>query len=75
MDTRICDAICSTVGQDDDLWIIGDFAFTGEMARPGIEARFASLPGRKHLVVGNHDLKWILDLPWDGVHDIVTVKV
>jgi calcineurin-like phosphoesterase family protein len=74
MDGRICEAICSTVGLDDDLWIIGDFAFANATARPAIQQRFASLPGRKHLVVGNHDLKWILDLPWDSVHDIVTVK-
>ena len=47
MDSRICDAICSTVDPDDDLWIIGDFAFAKETARGAIQARFASLPGRK----------------------------
>ncbi len=74
MDGRICDAICSTVRPDDDLWIIGDFAFANATSRPSIQERFASLPGRKHLVAGNHDLKWIRDLPWDSVHDIVSVK-
>ena len=74
MDSHICDAICRKVLPDDDLWIIGDFAFAKEISRAAIQARFASLPGRKHLVVGNHDLKWIRDLPWHSVHDILTVK-
>lgn len=74
MDSHICQMLSSTVGPDDDLWIIGDFAFAKEMDRSGIALRFQSLPGRKHLVVGNHDRPWIRELPWASVHDIVTVQ-
>ena len=44
-----------TVGEDDDIWVLGDVAL-GRIAEtlPPI----ASLPGRKHLVPGNHDRCW-----------------
>jgi len=74
MDSRICDTICSMVGTDDDLWILGDFAFAKGASRDRITARFLSLPGRKHLVLGNHDLPWVTELPWHSVQDIVTVQ-
>lgn len=74
MDSRICDTICNRVNRDDDLWIIGDFAFASTEARSKIEARFQALPGRKHLVVGNHDRKWSRALPWGSVQDIATVR-
>ncbi|WJS84397.1 hypothetical protein [Paracoccus sp. TOH] len=59
-------ARAGVVGAEDDLWIVGDFAAceteAGRMAAP---AAFAALPGRKHLVRGNHDPDWLVrTLPW-----------
>lgn len=44
-----------TVGDDDEIWVLGDVAM-GRIAEtlPTI----GSLPGRKHLVPGNHDRCW-----------------
>jgi calcineurin-like phosphoesterase family protein len=42
----------SKVGKDDDLWILGDFAFA-DLDR--IKWILSELNGRKHLIVGNHD--------------------
>jgi calcineurin-like phosphoesterase family protein len=74
MDSRICDAICSTVGPDDDLWVVGDFAFARVEDREKIARRFAGLPGRKHLVLGNHDKAWVRALPWASQHEIAIVQ-
>ena len=40
------------VGDDDDVWIVGDFACGGD--KPS-EYYLRQLKGRKHLIVGNHD--------------------
>ena len=46
------------VADDDDVYVVGDFAY-----RCGSSVRdlARSLKGRKHLVVGNHDFKWMRD--------------
>lgn len=48
------------VTDDDDVYILGDFAFrcTGSVAKIA-----KALKGRKHLVVGNHDSKWMRSEP------------
>lgn len=43
------------VGADDDIWVVGDFAL-GRW-REAL-AQISGLPGRKHLVTGNHDRCW-----------------
>ena len=73
MDSHLCNEICTRVGLDDDLWIVGDFAFGADSDRDRVAERFHSLPGRKHLVIGNHDKAWIRDLPWESVRDIAYV--
>ena len=46
-----------TVGDNDDVYHVGDFAFCG----PDVAERIACrLKGRKHLIIGNHDHKRIL---------------
>ena len=42
----------STVGKNDLVWILGDLHMSGY--RPALE-RMAALPGRKRIVLGNHD--------------------
>jgi calcineurin-like phosphoesterase family protein len=48
----------AVVGHDDDTWILGDLAW------PGGEQYFHQLNGRKHLIIGNHDHRSVLILPW-----------
>lgn len=47
-----------TVGRDDEVWFLGDFCFKG------YESLFENLNGRKHLIIGNHDPRSTLILPW-----------
>ncbi len=67
MDDAIVGNIAAAVAPDDDLWIVGDFGFGETAQQPGyLEAIFERLPGRKHLVIGNHDGKRVLKLPWES---------
>lgn len=51
MDAAILARLVERVGRQDNLWIVGDFAIP-DLA----ERNFEAVPGRKHLVHGNHDL-------------------
>jgi calcineurin-like phosphoesterase family protein len=42
-----------TVGPDDDVWHLGDFAI--RQRPPAVEELLARLIGRKHLIAGNND--------------------
>lgn len=57
---------------DDDLWVLGDFAACQtDTGRQVARSAFAALPGRKHLIRGNHDPDWLIEtLPWASVHDL-----
>ncbi|ARC37700.1 metallophosphoesterase [Paracoccus yeei] len=57
---------------NDDLWILGDFAACEtEAGRAAACAAFSALPGRKHLIRGNHDPDWLASAcPWASVHDL-----
>lgn len=70
-------ARAGVVGAGDDLWIIGDFAACEtEAGCMAAQAAFVALPGRKHLVRGNHDPDWLVEtLPWASVHDLVEIEV
>lgn len=76
MDDMLIASLWESVGPEDDLWILGDFAF-GERAKDSayVERIFLQLPGaRHHLVVGNHDLAATLELPWDTVRHMVEIE-
>ncbi|MCE6958272.1 metallophosphoesterase [Cereibacter sphaeroides] len=65
------------VRRTDDLWLIGDFAYGGAQDDPAfLRAIFDRIPGRKHLVRGNHDRKAraVLELGWESQHDIVEFR-
>lgn len=51
-DERIADEWASAVRKEDTVWVLGDLALGGLDAALAL---VASLPGRKHLVAGNHD--------------------
>ena len=50
----------NTVGKDDEVWMLGDFAYRCGYA---LEPLLRDLPGHKHLVMGNHDHTWIKQNP------------
>ena len=63
------------VGAEDDLWIVGDFAFgPGARVEGALDVVFAALPGCKHLVLGNHDHKQVTALPWTSVSNLAEIK-
>mgnify|MGYP000073656832 CR=1 FL=1 len=73
MDAMLLENMWKRVAPDDQLWILGDFAFGAKAKEPAyLEGIFCQLPGcEKHLVVGNHDLEPTLQLPWTSVSQLV----
>ncbi|MFB2563932.1 hypothetical protein [Rhizobium sp. IMFF44] len=55
-DEYIVTAWNSVVGDDDIIYHLGDFAFNLSRDADRIRAIFGRLKGRKHLVIGNHDV-------------------
>ncbi|WP_237398986.1 hypothetical protein [Rhodovulum sulfidophilum] len=62
------------VRHDDDLWILGDFAFGRAEDTAQFEGWFHSLPGRKHLITGNHDDEAVISLPWANTEYMAEIK-
>ncbi|RVG70873.1 metallophosphoesterase [Sinorhizobium meliloti] len=70
MDRAIVERINERVSKDDLLYVVGDFALSGDAEY--VRHLFNAINGRKVLILGNHDLdskgrisKTIRDLPWD----------
>jgi len=76
MDTALIANMRDQVGESDDLWIIGDFAFGPRSKDAGyLNSVFEQLPGaRRHLIVGNHDLQPTLELGWDTVSPLIELR-
>lgn len=76
MDATLLTNLTDRVGQEDDLWIIGDFAYGPKSEDAGyLLSIFEQLPGaRKHLIVGNHDREPTLKLPWDTIAPLVELR-
>jgi calcineurin-like phosphoesterase family protein len=64
MNDAIVAAWRATVHRDDDVWVVGDFSYRHPDAK-ALRRMFDALPGRKHLVIGNHDGEDTLALPWE----------
>ncbi|WP_236016625.1 metallophosphoesterase [Salipiger abyssi] len=62
------------VAHDDDLWILGDFAFGRADDNAQFESWFHSLPGRKHLIIGNHDDEAVISLPWASTEYMAEIQ-
>lgn len=74
MDAALLAAYAAAVGPDDDLWVIGDLCLGDYLRDDAALGRlFAALPGRRHLVTGNHDSAAVTGLPWDSVRDIAEI--
>lgn len=77
MDARILAEYQARVRPSDDFWVLGDFAIAKQAGeeRDRVRQIFTLIPGRKHLIVGNHDKQWVKDLPWTSVGDFREIKV
>lgn len=58
MDEFMIDSWNDVVGNDDDIYIIGDFAYR---SKNDYVYYLKRLKGRKHLIIGNHDRKMLSD--------------
>ncbi|MCS3893467.1 calcineurin-like phosphoesterase family protein [Bradyrhizobium japonicum USDA 38] len=63
----------AVVQKDDDVICLGDFAHRAEP--DALREMFDSLPGRKTLVIGNHDGPETRSLPWTDLKEIAYVNV
>lgn len=73
-DRALVDRWNNRITDADDVYVLGDFAL-GLSARE-LRRVFAELRGRKHLIVGNHDCRKTIDLPWASPpRDIVRVTL
>ena len=61
----------AVVGEDDEVWHLGDFARTGRQAAELL----ARLKGRKHLVLGNNDPTAVAGLGWASVSSYAEIEV
>jgi calcineurin-like phosphoesterase family protein len=64
------------VGKNDEVFFLGDFAFSESNSEMSNEFIFGELNGSKHLIIGNHDKKnkKVLKLGWASQHDLFTLK-
>lgn len=75
MDEALIRNINERVLPDDDLWVLGDFS-CNKRAKDSeyLNNIFDQLNGRKHLIIGNHDTKKVLDLPWASTQQQIQIK-
>lgn len=63
----------SVIGANDIVYHLGDFAY-GTWKGGDVKSLFSRLNGRKILIRGNHDHSETLQLPWENVYHMHTVK-
>ena len=57
MNKKLITNLNDRVGEDDELWVVGDIAMLGPQHMERIEKVLSQINGSKHLVAGNHD-RW-----------------
>jgi calcineurin-like phosphoesterase family protein len=66
MDAALLERWNATVGPDDEIWHLGDFAIKQRAER--VTELLAGLNGTKHLIIGNNDPPSVLEQPgWASV--------
>ena len=70
MDAELIARWNAVVGPDDEVWHLGDFARTAELA----SAVLAQLNGRKHLVVGNNDPDPSAEAGWESNYPYAEIE-
>ena len=74
MDAALIEAWNATVGADDEVWHLGDFAVRPKPGR--VDALLAALAGTKHLIVGNNDAPaTCAAVGWASVANYVELEV
>ena len=73
MDRTMIERWNAVVGPRDVVWYLGDFAHHCPPDR--VRKIWHALRGQKHLVIGNHDKKPTIDLPWTSVQQMVHITV
>ena len=73
MDAAMIESWNAVVRPRDVVWHLGDFAFRCDPER--LRKIFNMLHGQKHLIIGNHDRKATLDLPWTSAGDAAHITV
>lgn len=76
MDKKLIENWNNVVKETDDVYIVGDLIYKSQK---GYEDYLSKLNGRKHLIVGNHDIKMlknqdIINKYFVSVNDILTVN-
>jgi calcineurin-like phosphoesterase family protein len=74
MDEAMVEGWNAVVGENDEVWCLGDFAYRCPPRR--LADIFGRLSGRKrHLIRGNHDRGPTLQLRWTSVSDYAQIKI
>lgn len=71
MDAQMMARWNAAVGQDDEVWHLGDCARTAKHAA----GLLTQLRGRKHLIVGNNDPPGVCALGWESVASYAEIRV
>jgi calcineurin-like phosphoesterase family protein len=58
----------------DKIIVLGDFTFYSKVLIQDPKSVFNRLKGEKYLIIGNHDRKPTMDLPWSWVKDVFFLK-
>jgi calcineurin-like phosphoesterase family protein len=65
--------------ENDDVWFLGDFGYHAPTQEytTDLGVIFWKLRGKKHLIVGNHDVKntQVMRLPWETVDMLKEIKL
>ena len=63
------------VAPQDVVWHLGDFAFGKDSTFGRMKTIFDRLNGHKHLIMGNHDRRNLMDrLGWESIQDVKLVR-
>jgi len=71
MDKELIKCTNRVITDNDDLWILGDFSIKTETHKGYLREIVQKIKGRKHLIMGNHDIKnpWLwVDIGFQSVH-------